>query len=620
MKLPFQARTISTWVVIPSVIIVGALALLEYRWSTRVSEATAVRLADSLQMSMMNWQKDFFRYFSEIGLALRIDPGEDEPGDASQYIRRFAEWKAVAKYPGLVSDFHVLKLDRTARPEALRLNAAGNRFDTEEWPARLEPLREELKKASAEFLRDESARDPQHTGAGETYRFFDVDDPSEGWRFEPSIPALLHPVMLQAGANRKPGGDAVDWIVIELSRREIETKILADLSRTYFQGTDGLDYLVAVTSGNAREQVMYSSDEGFGYPQPADADGTIDLFGRAPVPSQASPVHVFHTSPDDKGPDSSVRIGWFPLLRAMPTASDWRMVVRHRRGGALGAFVAEMRRRDLTIGFGVLLVLAINMAMLIVMSHRAQRLAQMQMDFVTAVSHELRTPLTVIMSGADNICDGVVDNKQQMKQYGSLIGKQARQLFGLVERILLFAATRHDRLRYPLRPVDIQEVIDGTLASTAELIDAGHFTVECDIEEGLPPVMGNAAALSQCLQNLVTNALKYGALPQAGEQRWIGIRAMAEANGSRAKEVRVSVSDRGLGIGAKDLPHIFEPFYRSPEVRAAQIHGTGLGLPLSQSIVKAMNGRMTVNSAPGRGSTFTLYLPCAERLSGASGA
>ena len=81
MKVPFKERTISTAVVIPSAIIVAALAMLQYRWSTRISEATAVRLADSLQMSMMNWQKDFFRYFSEIGLALRIDPVEDAPGD-----------------------------------------------------------------------------------------------------------------------------------------------------------------------------------------------------------------------------------------------------------------------------------------------------------------------------------------------------------------------------------------------------------------------------------------------------------------------------------------------------------------------------------------------------------
>ena len=424
-----------------------------------------------------------------------------------------------------------------------------------------------------------------------------MGDPSAGWRFDPRIPALFHPVLQ---------GSAADWIAIELSQQEIQSRILSDLSRTYFQGTDGLDYLVAVISGNGPTRVLYSSDPGFGDPQPADADGTIDLFGRVPDRSLGSPVHVFHAPSNDKGPDASVKISWFPFLRETPESLDWRLVVRHRRGGALGAFVGEIRRRDLAIGFGVLLILVINMAMLIVTSHRAQRLAQLQMDFVTAVSHELRTPLTVIISGADNICNGVVETGQQMAQYGSVIGNQARQLFGLVERILLFAATRQGGLHYNLRPLEVHEVIDAALASTAGLIEAGHFTVECEIEEELPPVVGDASALSQCLQNLITNALKYG-----GEGHWIGIRASFHDNGADRKEVQISVSDRGIGISEADLPHIFEPFYRSPSVKAAQIHGTGLGLPLSQSIAEAMKGRLAVSSVPGSGSTFTLYVPCA---------
>src|SRR5580693_8267689 len=129
MKFPFKARTISMAVVIPSAIIVAALAVIEYRWSTRVSEATAVRLADSLQMSMMNWQKDFFRYFSEIGLALRIDPVEDAPIDAAQIIRRFAEWNAIAKYPNLVSNVYLLKSDPKESPQALRLNLPSKHFE-----------------------------------------------------------------------------------------------------------------------------------------------------------------------------------------------------------------------------------------------------------------------------------------------------------------------------------------------------------------------------------------------------------------------------------------------------------------------------------------------------------
>ncbi len=593
MKAPFKHRTISTLVIIPSAIVVAALALLQYGWSARVSEATAVRLADSLQMSMMNLQKDLFRYLSEISLALRIDPVEEPPVDTGRYVRRFAEWKAVTKYPKLVSRVSILKLDRPHMGASL-LDLPAGRFQPQEWPPTLERVRADLERASADILRRKSI-----AGAGND-SLFDVEDPSAGWLFDPALPALFHPV------NNSPA--SVDWIAVELNRQEIQSHIFADLSRTYFQGTNGLDYLVAFVDGSAPGEVLYTSDAGFGYPEPADADGIIDLFGRVPDRVAGSPVHVFHAPSNDKGPDPSVQIAWFPLLRRTAASSDWRLVVRHRRGGALGAFVVEMRRRDLAIGFGILLVLVINMAMLIVTSHRAQQLAQLQVDFVTTVSHELRTPLSVIISGADNIRKGVVETRQQMAQYGSVIGNQAKQLLSLVERILLFAATRQGPLHYTLRPLDVQEIVDAALASTAGLIEANRFTVECEVEEGLPDVLGDASALSQCVQNLITNAVKYGQ-----EQRWIGIRARRSGLASGAEEVEIEVSDRGIGISAADLPHIFEPFYRSPSAKAAQIHGTGLGLPLSKSLVEAMHGRISVHSFHGRGSTFTLHLSCAEK-------
>ncbi len=562
--------------------------------------------ADSLQMSLMNWQKDFFRYFSEIGLALRIDPVEDEPGDVSKYVRRFAEWKAAAKYPKLVANVYLLKLDPAARPPSLKLNAQAKGFEPEAWPAAFEPFRAELRQASAAFLHDRVLKQTRSENPDPTVSESSFEDTSAGWRFEPTIPALFHPVI--AGGSRPVTG-AVDWIAIELNPQVIRTKVFADLSRTYFQGTDGLDYLAAVISNSTSGHVLYSSDAGFGEPEPKDADGTINLFARLRGGAGASPVQVFHIPAEDKGPDPSAKISWFPFLRATPPDEDWRLVVRHRRGGALGAFVMEMRRRDLAIGFGVLLVLAVNMAMLIVTSHRAQRLAQLQMDFVTAVSHELRTPLTVIISGADNICNGVVGSSQQMAQYGSVIGNQARQLFGLVERILLFAASRQGRLRYNLRPVAVHEVIDATLAGVARLIEAGQVAVECDIDEGLPEIIADASAVSQCLQNLITNALKYG-----NEKRWLGIRARLHARASGGDEVEISVADRGAGIDEKDLRHIFEPFYRSASVRAAQIHGTGLGLALSKSIAEAMNGRLEVSSVVGAGSTFSLFVPCGDRV------
>ena len=198
---------------------------------------------------------------------------------------------------------------------------------------------------------------------------------------------------------------------------------------------------------------MYSSDAGFGKQQVGDADGNMDLFGRVADPALGSPVHVFHRPSVNKGPAAAVGVSWFPLLAEVPSDQDWQLIVKHRRGGPLGAFGAELRRRDLAISFGVLFLLVLSMGMLIVTSYRAQRLAKLQMNFVTTISHELRTPLTVISSAADNIAHGVVDGKQQLAQYGSVIGSHARQLSGLVEQILSFAAARDGQQRYDLRPL-----------------------------------------------------------------------------------------------------------------------------------------------------------------------
>jgi signal transduction histidine kinase len=243
------------------------------------------------------------------------------------------------------------------------------------------------------------------------------------------------------------------------------------------------------------------------------------------------------------------------------------------------------------------------MGILIVTTHRAQRLAKLQMDFVTGVSHELRTPLAVISSAVDNIADGVVDNKEQLMRYGKAIKSQTRQLIQLVEQILLFAATRENRYQYQLRVLEVQEILDAAFGATAGLIHAAGIEIEQQVEPGMPQTVGDLAALSQCLQNLITNAVKYG-----GTNRWLGVRALSAP---ADHEIQIAIEDRGAGISAADLPHIFEPFYRSPSVTAAQIRGTGLGLPLARSIAEAMGGRLTVTSEPGKGSSFVLHLPIA---------
>jgi signal transduction histidine kinase len=609
LKIPLKERVLSAAVVIPTAVVVVVLAVLQYSWSNQVSEATSMRLADSLQMSMVNWHLDLFRDFSQICLTLGSDPGGELNSDPNQIARSFHEWRAGAAYPDLISNLYIAKLDANESAGVLRFNASTNRFESGSWPASLTALREKLFHVSEAYV---TGSDPAKAELGtpiQRDQFSNSFYPGAyvlGWRFDPSVPSLLHPEFSK--------GKLTQWLVIELDNHVLRERVMPDLAQRYFQGTDGLDFQVAIAGGKPR-RVIYASDADFGDQEVSDADGTMDLFGRALDKASGSPVRVFHKPSENKGPATTAGASWFPLLSDSSEDEDWQLLVRHRRGGPMGAFAAELRRRDLTISFGVLFLLVLSMAMLVITSYRAQRLAKLQMDFVTTVSHELRTPLAVISTAADNISHGVVQGKQQLVQYGSVIGNQARQLSGLVEQILLFAATREGRQRYSPRLLQVREIIDAALANTGGLIRTAGFTVEQEIEPNLPPVIGDLAALAQCLQNLITNALKYG-----GEQRWFGIHAHLNEGATGSREIEISVIDRGIGIEAADLHHIFEPFYRSSSVTAAQIHGTGLGLPLAKSIAEAMQGQLTVASFPGKGSTFTLHLPCAEKALAGTGA
>jgi signal transduction histidine kinase len=617
MKLHIKEREFSTVIIILAVIVVIVLGVLQYRWSNQVSEATSIRLADSLQMSMINWHLDFFRVFSEVCVALRVDPDSTSQDDWDQYARRYADWRKTTANPNLVAGLYILRLEEAPAAQVLRLASSGQRFEPSDWPSNFRELREEIQQPASKSGADGSSAFSSGTIAAPAQdstmdfanRFY-TGGALAGWQFEPRIPALVRYVWRNASApngSQNPPRNEADWIVIALDRNDVQNNILPALAQRYFRGTEGLDYQIAVTTGRDAEQPLYSSDAGFGNSEIADADGTMNIFGRLPGNTQGSPIHVFHTPSQENGPAASAAVTWFPLLHDVGVGQDWRLIVRHRRGGALGAFIADSRRRDLAIGFGVLFLLVISMAILIFTSTRAQRLAKLQMDFVTAVSHELRTPLTVISSAAENIAHGVVEGKPQLEQYGSVIGAQARKLFEMVEQILLFAAIREGQKRYSLRPLEVPEILDAALSGTAGLLRTAGFHVEQQFELNLPRIVGDLPALSQCVQNLITNALKYGS-----EQKWIGIQTRFSEHGLTGKEVQISVSDRGIGIAPEELRHIFEPFYRSPSVTAAQIHGTGLGLPLAKSIVEAMKGQVTVKSAPGRGSTFTLHLPCLE--------
>jgi signal transduction histidine kinase len=613
MKSFGKARFSWSAVVAGLAVILIVLAVLEYRWSKDVSEAASLRMHASLQSSVMAFRQDLYRELAAICLPLQLIPASNPHDRWPQYARQVQAAQHAAAVPQVMANVFVWSTRAKGVSELRRMDSVSGRFELAEWPASLQRLHEALRALLPQLAAMTPRSVPPNSPPDPSAEFL-RNRRRAPWAFAESIPALAYPV-LDSATNHGKSPDSeqtVDWVIVELNPAAFQKQVLAELAERHFGGPSGFVYRVAVFGGRDGG-VLYSSDSDFGT-RDMGADAAINLFGppsgsigQGPGPLLASPGR-----PQDqgffRGPEFHTGF-WglvrFEPLRLSPDDRDWQLVVQHR-DGSLEAAVARLRRRNLVIGFGVLLVMAATMGILIITTHRAQRLAKLQMDFVTGVSHELRTPLAVISSAADNIADGVVDNKEQLMRYGKAIKGQTRQLIQLVEQILLFAATREQRYQYQRRVLEVQEILDAAFGATAGLIHSAGVEVEQRIEAGMPQTVGDLAALSQCLQNLITNAVKYG-----GTNRWLGVRARAVPE---VHEIQIAIEDRGSGISSTDLPRIFEPFYRSPSATAAQIRGTGLGLPLARSIAEAMGGRLTVTSEPGKGSSFVLHLPIAGEV------
>ncbi|HWI16492.1 MAG TPA: HAMP domain-containing sensor histidine kinase, partial [Vicinamibacterales bacterium] len=271
-----------------------------------------------------------------------------------------------------------------------------------------------------------------------------------------------------------------------------------------------------------------------------------------------------------------------------------------------------VRMRNLVISSSVLLLLTLAIGLIVVSARRAQELARQQMEFVAAVSHELRTPVSVIGTAAGNLADGVVGDPQRVRKYGETIQGEARRLAETVERVLQLAGIAAGKAAAARTPVNPDVLVQESLSACRTEIENAGVNVELAIAEDLPSIVGDATALRSALQNLISNAVKYG-----GDARWLRISAReVTGSGSRVPgKVLFTVEDRGIGIDGEDKKHIFEPFYRGREAVSQQIQGSGLGLNLVHRIAEAHDGTVTVTSEPGKGSTFTLALPAYDRPS-----
>ena len=278
----------------------------------------------------------------------------------------------------------------------------------------------------------------------------------------------------------------------------------------------------------------------------------------------------------------------------------WELLVAHK-GMPLAAAFEQTRRRNLLFSLGVEALLLAAIVFLVIAARRVERLAGQKMRFVAGVSHELRTPVSAISMLSRNQADGLVTGSERVKQYGELIHQQSRRLNEMVEQTLQYAGI-HSGVRPAARnPVDVGRLVRETVEARREELERSGFVLEIELSAGLPPVAGDALWLRTAVDNLLSNAQKH-----AGAGHWMRVGADYAA---AEKEVRISVEDHGGGIDPADQAEIFQPFGRGRAAIEAQIPGAGLGLSLVRSAAEAHRGSVTLVSRPGRGSTFTLHLP-----------
>jgi two-component system phosphate regulon sensor histidine kinase PhoR len=230
-----------------------------------------------------------------------------------------------------------------------------------------------------------------------------------------------------------------------------------------------------------------------------------------------------------------------------------------------------------------------------------RRLERLRQDFVANVSHELKTPLAIIQANVETLIDGAIDDVAHRESFLRRIAEQSDQLHNLILDLLSLARIEAGAESFVLQPVPVERVVHACLQNRRTLLEEKGQELQLCAPSTAVAAWVDEEALLQILDNLVDNAIKY-----TQDRGKIRIGWQREGD-----QVQIEVQDNGPGISAKDLPRIFERFYRVDKARSRELGGTGLGLSIVKHLAHAMNGSVQADSEPHRGSTFTVRLPTA---------
>lgn len=250
----------------------------------------------------------------------------------------------------------------------------------------------------------------------------------------------------------------------------------------------------------------------------------------------------------------------------------------------------------------------------------AKRSEQMRVDFVANVSHELRTPLSTLMGFIETLQGPAREDHEARDRFLEIMRLQAHRMSRLVNDLLSLSRIETNEHSAPTERVDLQPLLDGVKATLDLEARRKDMRVTLDLPADLPPVIGEPDELTQVMQNLMDNAIKYGRSGTVVEvSAGPAEKVPASYPGRRDGAVAIRVRDRGEGIDASHIPRLTERFYRVDTARSRELGGTGLGLAIVKHIVVRHRGALAIESVRGEGTTVTAYLPRAADDAGTAG-
>ncbi|MDH3228410.1 MAG: phosphate regulon sensor histidine kinase PhoR [Alphaproteobacteria bacterium] len=232
---------------------------------------------------------------------------------------------------------------------------------------------------------------------------------------------------------------------------------------------------------------------------------------------------------------------------------------------------------------------------------------RMRADFVANVSHELKTPLTSLIGYIETLQGPARNDAKAQAKFLAIMDDQAKRMARLVDDLLSLARIEMDEHSRPTGSVPVEPILKETIGLLEPQAKKRNLSVALTVEADAAMAIGDRDQLAEVFENLIGNAIKYGS---------DGGQVTVVAKAARPGEISITVADDGEGIAPEHLPRLTERFYRVDAARSRERGGTGLGLAIVKHIVSRHRGRLSIESTPGAGSSFTVNLPAAVAPAG----